>query len=363
MTRMTRASWARSGVGALGPLLVALLSGCGGAAEPVDGAGVTATTAGAELGAEARALDPLAVLPANAFAVIDIDLVRLRQSPHWPRLSGWLVQFADDPQRQALVREVLGRAERIVVGLVDTEGADDAGAVMVVRGDLGAIDLGAVLPESTVSTTDVASGHALHTFEGLAAAAVDGETWVIAPLDTMGPALERALGRATGAGPLAADPALAAMATRIGFGQAAVTAVGHVPPEVRDGLGDDRYLAAHTAEAMRTAGVRVQVEDGLALELVVEMVDEAQARALAARGVALQRWAGSHPLVGLMGLRPLLEGLHVRSEALHAVLNLNLGAADFDRLVRRFESLAEGLLQVGGMGGGSGKGAPQSSSP
>jgi hypothetical protein len=360
---MTRASWARSGVCALGPLLAALLSGCGGAAETAEGSGATATTAGAELGAEARPLDPVAILPANAFAVIDLDLVRLRQSPQWPRLSGWLVRFADDPQRQALVREVLARAERVVVGLVDTEGADDAGAVMVVRGDLGAIDLGAVLPESTVATRDPASGHPLHTFEGLAAAAVDGETWVIAPLDAMGPALERALGRAKGAGPLAADPALSAMAARIGFGQAAVTAVGHVPPDVRDELGDDRYLAAHTAEAIRTAGVRVQVEDGLALELVVEMVDEAQARALAARGVALSRWAGSHPLVGLMGLRPLLDGLHVRSESVHTVLTLNLGAADFDRLVRRFESLGEGLLQLGGMGGGSGKGAPPSSSP
>jgi hypothetical protein len=337
---------------------------CGGGAEATHTeAGAQPGTAGAEASPPAAPLDPLDVLPADAFAILDVNMAHLRGSAHSDKLVAWLLDPLDDPTRRQLARDLLDRTDHVIIGFTPPaeEGAHPD-AVLVARGRLDEADVAEILPEGTTVDFDAETGRTVHIHGEVAAAMVDEGTWVLARPDTIGPALDRADRRAGDRGPLA-DPQLAAMAERIGLGGEGVTGVMRILPDLQARLGDGRFLARSTGQALRTAGLALRLTDGLDAEVVIESTDAASARALSDRGVALSRWASSNAIVGLLGLRPILDGTRIGSDGSHTVVALHLDDAYLGQLLSRLESLSGRISEMGGAStppatSGSSTGAP-----
>jgi hypothetical protein len=345
--------------GATGALLwLLLLAGCGGSGPgtPEAPEGTDTPAVGGDIPARAAPLDPLALLPEHAFAVVDVDVASLKASPHADQLLSWLAGTLEDMVHEQRARELLQQTDHLLLGLVapaDDDEDAEPGMVLVVRGHLDGDQLPHLLPDGSTVERDPATGRTIRLlYPEFAAAVIDDETWLFTTPALMAPALQRAEGVVRGRGPLT-DPALAAMADRVGFGGASVTAVAHVLPDLRAEIGDDRYFTRANAEAMRVLGVRLELERGLDVELVADTTDAASARALAARTLELTRWASSHAIVGLLGLSPLFKGVRARSDGPQAVLMLHLDDAYVAQLLSRAEALVGRLGTLGSEGGGA----------
>lgn len=330
-------------------LLPTLALGCGGSstdpARSTDAPGDVAV--GGESPVPEAPLDPLTLLPSDAVAVVDVDVASLRDSPHAERLLAWMADMLDDPSTARLVRDLLERTHHLVIGLTPPGGSGaELQGVLVARGDLDSEALPELVPDGATVELDAETGRAVHLHENVAATALDDGTWLFASGDRIGPALERAHQRPVDGGPLA-DPDLAAMAERVGLGGPGITVVAHASAGIRDRMGDDRYFARSTAEALRVLGVAIRMEGGVDVELVAETRDADSARALAARALELTRWAGSHAVVGLMGLRPLFDGARIRSDDTRAILMLHLEDAFVAELLSRAEMLSGRLQELG----------------
>lgn len=327
-----------------------LLLGCGGTspdpASPTEAPREVA--AGDEVQAPAAPLDPLALLPPDAMAVVDVDVASIRSSPHGERLLAWIGDAFDDPATAQLMRDLAKRTHRLVLGLTPGEGTGDGlQGVLVARGDLDPDALPELVPEGATVELDATTGRAVHMHRDVAATALDDGTWLFANGARMEPALQRAHQRPSDQGPLD-DPDLAAMAERVGLGGPGITAVSHVSPALQEQIGDDRYFARATAESLQVLGVAIRMEGGVDLELVAETSDADSARALTARALELTRWASSHAVIGLLGLRPLFDGVRMRTDDARAVLMLHLDDAYVADLLSRAETLAGRLQEMGG---------------
>lgn len=99
-------------------VLVSALA-CGGSEEPDDDA-TEVGTAGAEEVAAPPPLDPLALLPVDSLSVTTIDIGRLRTSPYYPTLHGWLDLLPDlTPTQRQAAESALESAEIAHVATVD----------------------------------------------------------------------------------------------------------------------------------------------------------------------------------------------------------------------------------------------------
>lgn len=295
--------------------------------------------------------DPLRLVPDDAFAVVDVELDRLRRSPYYERVvRWWLSQTRLDPDRQRVARDVLERTHRVVLGVLrpGTPG-EDPEWVVVTRGDYHDGELAKVMRHTgPVSEVQTIEGRPVYVESDVWAAEVAGPTWVFANAGWVRGLLERTDPALSGTSPLDHEP-MRAMAERVGFGHDMITAVAEVPPEIRDRLGDDRWLSRDTGQALRYAGARLRLDSGADLEVVVQTTDERSGARLSGRLVELLEWGGRNVLVSMLGLGPVFQGTKVRPDRDAAIVSVQLDDVQVRSLLARLEAMAGQVLDQRGV--------------
>jgi len=276
----------------------------------------------------------LALVPAGAVAVLRADLTRIRTSPYWEVVTGWIEQ----------VEEALGQAEgeggdlvgnirvalaafratdlAIIAIVPGPQGAgdedDDPDAVLLLRGryEEGQLDRVARLvgrddEGKSELRAEQRGEHRVLVLDEAAATALDTNTWVVGTSS----GLDQVLGRVEGAsagGVLSAT--LRAAAERVRFEDAMASAI----VELTDDLRSEIEQEISEAEDLVSAGLRVEAQQGIGVEAEV-LGDNPEVVVALEQDVRryLQETAQQLSQGGAMadlGLRQVLESAQVRAE-------------------------------------------------
>lgn len=290
----------------------------------------------------------LAALPPEARIVLSIDVARVRASRFWKTLADLVAEDAEDKKLIADLAAATGfdplrQLKRVVAAfpddarqrgefvlLLDGEGMDERRLVAWARDQ--AKGQGAAL----VSRSH--AGRTLWTAQGSGVSAffVRGERVVIGG----GGWAEKAAALVDApAAPSAAGHAeLASLCRRLGK-QRAVWAAAIVPAEVRRALlGADG--GADATGAISRLAFGLDLGTSLDAELVLELSNEADARALAARVQTSVAEAKKNAQVLMLGLGPYLEPLTVKAQGASVHFALSLPEAQANDLLSRAAGLA-----------------------
>lgn len=327
--------------------------------------GVQVTSGGTAPSAPAPP-DPLQLLPRDAFAVVDVDLDRLRASAYYQEALRWyLSQSSIDADRRDLVHRVLDATHHAVIGaLRPAAPGRDPEWVVVTQGRYEPGQLRRIMTIGhNAAKVGKSGGRPVFVSGDIQAVELPGPTWLF----TEGPRARASLDRSGDAAPDSSPldrPALRAVADRVGFGRAALTAVAEVPPELRSEVGDGRWFARETGQALRTAGLRLAFEQGADVRLVVGTADGPSAVVLARRVEELLQWAEGNMFIAMFGLRPLLEATQVRADGSpNVVLHLHVDDAQVRSLIGRLESLGSRAIEAQSARAHAGAAAAEGTAP
>ena len=308
------------------------------------GSSASDTEHGGDAAEEAQAPpEPLGLVPADAFAIVRVDLAQLRASPYWPVFSGWL----DDAERAGTeagqplesmraLRATLDASEQIVIATVPS-GEPDPAPVVIARGSYSEAELRRFVrgPNGTDADVRVRESRGLTVLVGpeISGAQIGTHTWLVAPE----PQLEAVLGRwGSGGGPIGSD-ALRAMAERVGLADAPAAFAIEILPDVRARIARrNRVPGTRGIEQASTIGGRLEIADGLHLVALAEMQSDAAAEQLAAQASSVLDGYAGNVMVRMMGVGPVLDGTSVTAAGTEARLVTRLDDATtravFDRL-------------------------------
>ncbi len=274
--------------------------------------------------------DLLALLPSGADLIVDVDLEQVRSWPAARRLLD-LLPDTERARWRDLGFDPTGGAESLVIAIAGV-GGDSPQATTVVRGDLDEDKARERLPAPVA----VVEYHGVNVVEGAGGAfarlaprlhAFGSRVDVRRAID-----LSREGGESVRGQTALMDAYVRAPTARIG--RPAVIAA-FVPTEIaRDRLrrealpgGDPRWYAFSLA-----------VGDGFDGVVVAGLGSDVEAAALvksAKESVAKLR---ERPLVRVLGLRPLLDGVAVRAREAELRIAVRLPGRELERLITRFES-------------------------
>ncbi len=319
-----------------------LATACGGAAESAgDG-----TTTAAAIPAAPFTAD--ALLPTNAFLVARIDLAQLRSSPDWDIIEGWVLSVEENIESvlptlgDGELRRWLGLTDRVWIALVPSGDAQRPGVVTVAEGrfEAAAIDqklsgLGGDRPILVRVPDQPARFRGSWWFEEVA---VIEDGLVVATTAGLTDPVRARHEAQVGQSPLS-QQVLGQMASRIDFTEHAVSAVAHFIPEAKAafavGLDPARRGALDAATA---GGFRIGLSDGLDGLVLLDTTSPQVAAALVTEVEQRRDAVRRNPLVAMMGLAPLLEGLTAVATEGTAQATLRVGAEDTRTVLGRVSS-------------------------
>jgi hypothetical protein len=323
-------------------LLVALwaLAGC---AETAAGGAAAVTGPGTRTGPDDSDLWNLA--PADADALADLDLAALRASPWSSALMTGDLGGEREQRRRAFGYDIFTEADRMVVVAAERGGVSHA--LSIARGAFDAGRIGAA-------------------FTGATPGAVEGR-WRESPLWEGG---GRAVALVTPRTLAEGDPESV---------RGAIDAAWGIVPDARGGgLGELRaaldadqgrpavFLGVSVGEPMRARAAgfidvppelrRVAARMDLAADLDVDGLalfeGERAAAAAAAEWGQAARQLGRQPMVLLLGLSPVFEGLSMSATGPRVRAHLHIAASRRGGLAQKLEALLQLMAKTRGGGGG-----------
>lgn len=297
--------------------------------------------------------DARVLLPADLAALLHVDFVRLRRSPHYPALLELAQRALVQPtaERSAIISETLGHADQLFVGARLPTDADNPRmeTLAVWRGPLTEVDMAEILadfrtPPTARSRTTRHSSTILQ--QGAEQAASFGDRlWLVGKPDQIDATFARlradprALKPDEWLGSRTHDP-LRDMAKRIDMESGAAT----LAVDLRS-LGTlwrdiaQRLPLSSSLQTLRSLGVKVQLQQTLGLQLIAVADDESAATALRDASLRLLVKARRSPLLMMLGLSAALDRVEVRAEANAVHLTADFDAALLARLVERLRLL------------------------
>jgi hypothetical protein len=281
--------------------------------------------------------------PSNADALADVDLAALRASPWSRALTSTGLAGDRDESRRIFGYDLFAEGERLVA--VGTEAAGAQRSLSIVRGRFDPARIGAAFLAATPGAT---AGHwrdsPLWEGRGRAVALVTPRTLAQGDPESVRGAIDAAWGIVPDAstGPL-------------GVLRRALGADGKVPAVfVALSLTDAmRGRAAGTIElppGLTTAAGRLDLGDDLNLDLVAVLGNGSDATAAAATWNLALRALAQQPMLRLLGLGPIIDGLSLGAEGARVHGHLRVPA-------ERREGLADKLLAVLQMVAGAAQGS------
>jgi hypothetical protein len=285
----------------------------------------------------------LAQLPAATRFVVSIDLERIRATPLWSRVAALAEQSPEDKRRLARLTERTGldplrqlrritaafpddaRARGEFALIVDGDGFDEPRLVAYAREETGAkLDRRAEGPRTLWS----AGGQTAGFFVGKQRFVLGGGGWA--------PALAQLADGKGGEASAAANLELVHLVQRTQT-RRAVWLAALVPLDVRQLLMADPKQAS--AGSVTRLGAGVDLGPGLTAEVVADLSNGADARALQARLQATVRESKRNAKVLMLGLGPYLDALQIKVEGPTLRVQLALSEQQVKDLLERAAGL------------------------
>lgn len=313
--------------------------------------------------AELRAAEPETLLDPASFAVASLDLGALRLSPHSDDLEALLEELQGMGNDAPGLRAILERTDRAMIGVAPaaTAGDEDTATPTPSDGDAAPaagddedpvptlVLVGTAPRERFVSALEQELGPGTFIVDAEADPwTVRGPKWVLfhdgdgvaAVTDLAAEEALRARWHGPGPTPLDASPALGDAAALVDFPSgilAAAVAPGSLPEAAID-RGDEDW--ERWGRHLTAAGARLDLADGLEVQVVGRFDDPAVASALVADVQdELARAQRNLLLDLLLGARSLLSATHASAEGDLARVDTRLPAGDTDRLIASLRSV------------------------
>jgi len=320
-------------------VVLSLLAACGGA----NGAASEETTAAAvDVAPVPPPPEPTDYLPADTFAMLTVDVARLRASPYYPPVVEALKSSDEmSAEEEEMLHSLIERTSTIwAVGIPDDDGTGADLGVILVEGDYEPgqpeAALRAVMRNPDRLTETEVAGHRVLGDSNGALAQLDGRHWLIGPPERVRPLLENP----PGAFPAQNDPAWVEAQQWLEEPNAGVTFLALGGPALHYELQRETPMDAATAESTRAVAFGLDAADGVAIEAMGLMSDPAVASQVIDY-LEAQIGAFSQSMVaGMLGLGPILRGIVAQADGAEAGVRLHIPDAE----VRRLLGLVPNLL-------------------
>lgn len=293
---------------------------------------------------------PVELLPADVFLVLRADMSKLRQSPYWPTIEGWIAQMQQAADRAGessgameSLAAVLDRTDEILVALAPSERpGGEPHTLVIASGAYQPGELQDYLAEQArrrghtePPRIEAREGRDVIVAGDAAGVDVDGNMWIAGSPGRVDEMLSR-LERRAGASPMASDR-FRAMAERVSFDDASLAVVAEGTPEVREML---RRRVPGTAQplvgSLLSFGMRLEIDSGIDLSAIVVTDDPAVAEGLA---VYVQRMIGrvdGNMFVRMLGAQGIIDATTVSAQGPEARLVV---AADHETTANALDRL------------------------
>ncbi len=317
---------------ALGASAFLVLAACGGGTANTS----TETTADAvDVAPAPPELQATDYLPADTFAVLTIDVTRLRASPYYPTV---VEAFKSTDEMSAEEEELLhGLVERTskiwAVGIPDDDGTGADLGVIMVEGDYEPgqpeAALQAIVPNpGQLQQIEIAGHHAL-SGDGGTLAEIDARHWLVGPPERVRALLESPPGGFAAQN----DPAWAEAQQWLQRPQAGITFVALGGPALHWELERESPMDAQTAASTRAVAFALDAEDGVSVEAMGLMGDPGVAAQVIQYVQRQIDELGQSMVAGMLGLGPILQGIVAQAEGTVAGIRLNIADAEVRRLL------------------------------
>lgn len=313
--------------------LVLLLAACGGGATATAGNDTTADAV--DVAAVPPPPEPTDYLPADTFAVLTIDVARLRSSPYYPTVVE-AIKSTDEmsPEEEEMVHALVERTSKVwAVGIPDDDGTGADLGVILVEGDYepgqpeAALRAVVAYPDR-LQEMEIAGHHVIAEQNGMLAQ-IDGRHWLMGPSERVRALLENP----PGAFPAQNDPAWVEAEQWLQEPSAGVTFVALGGPALHDELRRETPMDAATSESTRAVAFGLDASDGVALEAVGVMSDPAVAGQVISYVQEQVDAFGQSMIAGMLGLGPILQGVVAQAEGAKAGIRLRIADAEVQRLL------------------------------
>jgi hypothetical protein len=284
-------------------------------------------------------------LPSDAFLVAKIDLVRLRESASWDAIAAAILVVEESASRtlpslaNGELRRWVSVTDRVWIALTPSS-RFQADAFSVVEGRFSAADAASAL--TALGGDDrlfvPREGSEPPTFDGEApleeVALLDDGLGVSATSHRLAEVVARRLSPQSES-PLAGGE-LATMAHRVNFPRDAIGVAVVFTPEAKAAIGPRLDARIRAVLDVATAGaLRVGLNEGIDALAIVSTTDE-RAAAVAVGHVEQQRaMLSQQPVVYMMGLAPLVNGIGANAEGGDIRLSLRASQEDTQNLLGR----------------------------
>jgi hypothetical protein len=294
----------------------------------------------------------LSLMPVQVSALVHLDVDKLRAAKVWHRVADAVKSDKEASERYArLVADTgfdpLRDIHGVLVGVAGEGGATTADAreaVVLVRGArLNEAKLVALWQDEAAKRGQSVKksqygGKTLYSDseEGkLQLAFLDTETLVFAGPKSIHQVVDLAAGKGSS---VQKNSELSAVTAKVKQDQM-IWGVGLVPASLRDEMKQNPQLSA--AQNVRSIYGHLDLTDGVALDLNADAGAAANATQLAATTTALLGQAKQHPMVGMLGLTPIVEAIKAWGQGSVFRVEMKLAAQQFEDLVQRLTSMAE----------------------
>ncbi|MBO6938730.1 MAG: hypothetical protein JJ863_27425 [Deltaproteobacteria bacterium] len=312
-------------------LFVMLLAACGGGTANTSGTTADAIDV-APVPPEPQATD---YLPADTFAVLTLDVTRLRSSPYYPTV---VEAFKSTDEMSAEEEELLhGLVERTstvwAAVIPDDDGTGADLGVILVEGDYDPgqpeAALRSVVPNPDQLQPIEIAGHRALSGDGGTLAEIDARHWIIGPPERVRALLENPPGGFAAQN----DPAWAEAQQWLQRPDAGITFVALGGPALHYELERESPMDAQTAASTRAVAFSLDADDGVSVEAMGLMGDHDVAAQVIQWVQRQIDQLGQSMVAGMLGLGPILQGIVAQAEGTVAGIRLNVPDAEVRRLL------------------------------
>ncbi len=284
------------------------------------------------------AVDPFALMPANTFGVVRVDVAQLRSSPYVQIVLDWIREAEPLGEgREAKLDAILNGADTAFFAISE----DDLGSV-VFSGDFAEGELdSAIQGLGTFQRGQVAGREAMVSSDA-ALVTLDARTYLLAP-SSAAPGLLMQTTRPARLN----EQAFTDVSDRVGMSAGTFRFAGVACPCIRDTLVRKiPGMTAALAESIVSYGASAEASNGIQGEVVVTMSDADSAQQLATIANDLLGQIGGNIALRAMGLGDVLAGISTRVEGNTVVGAVNLDDQTVRDTLQRVRAFALLALQA-----------------
>lgn len=312
--------------------LAVLLAACGASATTVDHDTTVNAVEVSEAEPEAQPTD---YLPADTFALLTIDVTRLRASPYYPAVVEALKGADEIPaEEEEQIHALVERTSKLwLAGVPDDDGTGADVGVVLIEGDYepgqAEAALRGMMPSSAeLREIEIAGHRVLDGGRGMLAE-IDARHWLLGPSERVRPLLESP----PGAFEAQNDAAWIEARQWLQRPDAGVTFIATGGPALHYELDRETPMDAATAESTRAVALSFDADEGVTLEAVALMSDPAVATEVIAWVQRQIDDLGQSMIAGMLGLGPVLQSVVAQAEGAKAGVRVQIPDAEIRRLL------------------------------